>query len=100
MEFTKDYLDKHEARKNKILASHVADNADQAWHTRRLFGLGGSDMGIVLGVNHYQTLDAVWRVKTGREQTSQGNQKTHWGHVLEDIVAREFSAVTGMKVSK
>lgn len=57
-------------------------------------------MGIVLGVNHYQTLDALWRVKTGREQPSEGNQKTHWGHVLEDVVAREFSAVTGMKVSK
>lgn len=52
MEFTEEYLKKHEARKNKILASHVADNADQAWHTRRRFGLGGSDMGIVLGVNH------------------------------------------------
>lgn len=100
MEFTKDYLDKHEARKNKILASHVADNADQAWHTRRLFGLGGSDMGIVLGVNHYQTLDALWRVKTGREQPSEGNQKTYWGHVLEDVVAREFAVATGMKVQK
>ena len=100
MIFTEEYRKKQEARKNSILASHVGDNEDQAWHTRRLLGLGGSDMGIVLGVNHYQTIDELWRVKTGREQPSEGNQKTHWGHVLEDVVAREFSAVTGMKVSK
>lgn len=100
MQFTEEYRKKHEARKNKILTSHLGNTEDQAWHTRRRFGLGGSDMGIVLGVNHYQTLDALWRIKTGREQPSEGNQKTHWGHVLEDVVAREFSAVTGMKVSK
>lgn len=100
MKFTDDYRKKHEARKLQIAASHSGDSADEAWHTRRLFGLGGSEMGIILGVNHYQTIDELWRLKTGRAQKSEGNQKTHWGHVLEDVVAKEFANATCFKVQK
>ena len=95
-----DYRQRHYDRCLDIANDHFDDNEEEAWHTRRLTGLGGSDIGTVLGLNPYQTIDELWRIKTTRASGFEGNAATHWGHILEDVVAQEFAAVTGRKVMR
>jgi putative phage-type endonuclease len=95
-----DYRQRHYDRCLKIANDHLNDNEEETWHTRRLTGLGGSDIGTVLGLNPYQTIDELWRIKTSRASGFEGNAATHWGHILEDVVAQEFAAVTGRKVMR
>jgi len=68
----------------------------------RLSGLGGSDAGAVLGVNPYRTPFDVWLEKTGRSVPENIDDKpaVHFGNVLEDVVADEFSRRTGLKVRR
>lgn len=89
---------KHQQWCDAIIQAHQHDSDEEAWHTRRSLGLGGSELGTVLGLNQYQTALELWRVKTGRAEKFQGNRFTHFGHVLEDVVAQEFSNLTGMTV--
>lgn len=101
MKFTDDYLKKHLARKNMILASHKGESEVDAWHTRRLCGLGGSDIGAVMGINKYLSPVELWEIKTMQAtKEKEENKYTHWGHILEETVAQEFARVTGMRVNK
>lgn len=96
--FPQEYRIKHQQRCDAIDKAHTADDAEEAWHTRRSHGLGGSELGAVLGLSSYQTPAAVWRLKTGRAEKFKGNSYTYLGHMLEDVVAKEFSKVTQMPV--
>lgn len=96
--FPKEYRLKHKQRCDAITKAHTSDSADEAWHTRRSTGLGGSELGAVLGLSTYQTPASVWRLKTGRAEKFKGNSYTYLGHLLEPNVAQEFSRVTGMPV--
>lgn len=61
-----NYIEKHRARKASILAAHSADTDAEAWHTRRLLGIGGSEVAAVLNLDalgHKTPLD-IWRKKT------------------------------------
>ena len=57
---------------------------------RRHF-LGGSDAGVILGCNPYQSPYELWRVKVGIDQPFEGNTATAWGHYFEDLVAQVAS---------
>ena len=39
----------------------------EAWLQERKYGLGASDAGAVLGVNHWKTNYQLWEEKTGRK---------------------------------
>ncbi|MGL4999096.1 MAG: lambda-exonuclease family protein [Cetobacterium sp.] len=60
------------------------------WLETRKLGLGGSDIGSLLGVNKYKTSVDIWVDKV-EGSSFQGNRFTYWGHRLEKIVAEEFS---------
>lgn len=70
------------------------------FHADRLTGLGGSDLGAVLGLNPYRTPYQVWMEKTGRAEPFEGNLQTRFGTFAEQFVADEYSAITGNRVQK
>lgn len=70
------------------------------FHTLRRTGLGGSDIGAVLGLSPYRTPYQVWMEKTGRAEPFEGNLQMRFGTHAEDFVAREYSAQTGRSVQR
>ncbi|MCI1985293.1 MAG: YqaJ viral recombinase family protein [Lactobacillus sp.] len=69
------------------------------WLKFRRKGIGGSDVAAILGLSPWNSPYSVWATKTGRIPiTDQGNEFTHWGTIMEPILAHEFQAVTGKRV--
>lgn len=71
------------------------------WLKERQCGIGGSDVGAILGVNKYKTAFEVYLEKTepiigGREQS----ESAYFGDIFEDVVAKEFEKRTGKKVRR
>ena len=66
------------------------DNEDD-WHKLREKRIGGSDIGAILGVNPYKSIIDVYIDKT-EGSTFKGNEATHWGHMLEGTVIKEFAS--------
>ena len=85
----------------QVLAKTLEVPRDE-WLELRRRGIGGSDAAAILGLNPWKTPMDVWLEKTGEftEDESQDNEKMYWGNVLEDVVAREFMARTGLKVRR
>lgn len=69
------------------------------WLMERTKGIGGSDSGIVLGLNKYKTPFELWLEKTGRVTPEEiDSEAIYWGNQMEDVVAHEFMKRTGKKV--
>ena len=71
-----------------------------AWLQERSKGIGGSDVATVLGLNPYKTPLSLWEEKTGKTKSSPAGEAAYWGTTLEDVVAKEFSKRTGMKIQR
>lgn len=69
------------------------------WQYRRQESLGGSDIGTLMGLNKYTTPHQLWLEKTGRVAPWGGNAATHWGQILEPVIANEYEQVSGMKLT-
>lgn len=76
------------------------NNAD--WLMIRKQGIGGSDVGSIMGVNHYRSPFEVWAEKTGHIETVDISENIPIiiGNELEETVARLFEKETGLKVRK
>lgn len=61
----------------------------EKWQELRGIGVGGSDIGAILGVNKYKSPIDVYVDKTEGNK-SIGNRFTHFGHKLEKVVFEEF----------
>jgi len=83
-----------------LVAFNTLDMPHAAWLELRHLGVGGSDMGSILGVNKYASAFDVWLNKTYRDKPIEVNQAMNWGNVLEDPVALEFARVSGKKVAR
>jgi putative phage-type endonuclease len=72
------------------------------WHKRRQRGIGGSDVGAILGVNRWKGAFQIYLEKTQEitEEHTEPNEAAYWGRNLEEKVAREFSKRTGKKVRR
>lgn len=71
------------------------------WLQERQKGIGGSDVGAILGFNKYKTAFEVYLEKTEpilevREQS----ESAYWGDQFEEVVAKEFEKRTGKKVRR
>ena len=68
----------------------------------RKVGIGGSDAGAILGVNPYRTAIDVYLEKRGEiaPPDLSDNQAVHFGNVLEDVVAEEYTRRKGYKVRR
>lgn len=70
---------------------------------RRMAGIGGSDIAAILGLSPYKTGLQLWMEKTGRDTSEPDGaalERMHWGVVLEDVVARHYSEVRGVKIQR
>lgn len=84
-----------------ILTVKDAEDHDK-WLFTRNAGIGGSDAGIIMGLNPRKSLYTLWLEKTGAKEPDDlsNNEKVYWGTQLEDLVAKEFALRTGYKVRK
>lgn len=69
----------------------------QDWLALRQSGIGGSDIAAIIGVSPYATAYDIYQSKT-QPVNEDTNEFAYWGTVLEDIVAREFSKRSGLKI--
>jgi putative phage-type endonuclease len=97
-------LDRHDAYVRFLIEDTDYENQsdDIQWHIRRRFGIGGSDVGAILGVNPYKTPYDVWLEKTGREMPVDlsDNDAVMAGNLFEDAVAKFYEIREGKKVRR
>ncbi|CAI3630251.1 YqaJ viral recombinase family nuclease [Clostridium neonatale] len=71
------------------------------WLKERQCGIGGSDVGAVLGVNKYKTPFEVYLEKTEPiTEIKEQSESAYFGDIFEDIVAKEFEKRIGFKVRR
>ena len=72
----------------------------EQWLLERRAGLGGSDIGAILGLSPYRTPVDVWLEKTGRAPANEETLQMRFGTYAEEFVAQEYSAKTGFDVQR
>ena len=72
----------------------------EEWLELRKTGLGGSDIGTILGINPWRSPVEAYLDKIGEIAPQEENESMYWGNRLEDIVAEEFSERTEMMIYK
>ena len=71
------------------------------WLKERQAGIGGSDVGAILGVNKYKTPFEVYLDKTEPiTEIKEQSESAYWGDQFEEVVAKEFEKRTGKKVRR
>lgn len=83
-----------------IIRISTAGMSREDWLAERRHSLGGSDMGAVLGLNHYASPYTVWMDKTGRLPEREDNEAMRTGRDLEPYVASRFEEASGLKVRR
>lgn len=71
------------------------------WLKERQCGIGGSDVGAILGINKYKTPFEVYIEKTEPiTEVKEQSESAYFGDIFEDVVAKEFEKRTGKKVRR
>lgn len=70
------------------------------WLEARMYGIGSSEAGTLMGVNHFDTPYRLWRRKMGLDGPSLPNDAMEMGHHLEPSVASLFAARTGASIRR
>ena len=65
--------------------------------TRRT-GIGGSDIGAILGVSPFKTSMDVYQAKVNPSPEEDETELTYWGHALEPVIIDRFSRDHGIAV--
>ena len=68
------------------------------WLNARRKGIGGSDVGAILGLSPFKSPVDVWLNKTGRSSPQVDNDAMWWGRILEDPIAKRYEYETGEQV--
>jgi len=86
----------------KLLMTVEQMQDKEAWLKARNSGIGGSDAGIIVGLNKWKSPFQLWLEKTGQVEAEDisDNEFVYWGNVLEQVVADEFTVRTGKKVMR
>lgn len=71
---------------------------DMSWHSARRLGIGGSDVGPILGLSSWATPLDIYRQKIGEVEPEPDNATTKWGRMLEPVVRQEYADRTGHSV--
>lgn len=67
------------------------------WLAARREGLGGSEVGALIGVNEHETAMSLWQKKNRTEPDVElTGAPIEWGHRLEDVVAQKTAEEIGM----
>ena len=78
----------------------TVDMSRQEWLKQRQSGIGGSDASAILGFNPWKSPFELYIDKTSDTVQEIDNEAIHWGNVLEDVVAEEFTRRTGKRVRR
>lgn len=88
----------------EVLVDHIAELSKEEWVSQRKIGFGGSDAGVIMGVNKFTSLNALISRKLGvlKEEPADASKQFvfDFGHVMEDALIKYFAAVTGFRVYK
>ena len=85
-------IKKLQEKHRDYLISKGLDNPELlTWHGKRRAGLGGSDIGAILGVNPYKSAYDLFIDKTNPVSDNNGNLRTQFGHDFEHVIAEKFS---------
>ncbi|WP_124058431.1 YqaJ viral recombinase family protein [Vaginisenegalia massiliensis] len=84
------------------MPSYKIAKDDFEWHALRKQGLGGSDIGAVMGVSPFKSPYHVWVEKRGMIEPEDISDRLQIqiGNELEDLVARIFTQETGLQVQR
>jgi len=66
-------------------------NTRNAFLAARQTGIGGSDIGAILGVSPFKTAVDVYLAKTQPNPSDEHSELTYWGHAVEPIIIKRFS---------
>lgn len=69
----------------------------EKWMQLRTTGIGGSDVGAIMGLNKYASPLTVYLSKKDIEGFK-GNAATEWGHILEDPIRKKASEELGISI--
>ena len=70
------------------------------WLALRKRGIGGSEVAAILGLSPWKSPLDVYIEKTSNEIEDIDTPAMYWGRALEDLVAKEFQAKSGMKIQR
>ena len=70
------------------------------WLRERKNYIGGSDIGCILGLSKYKSSLDIYIDKTTDTIDESTSEAAHWGNMLENVVAEEYSTRIGLKLEK
>lgn len=85
---------------NALKLVSTTDLTRDAWLDWRRKGIGGSEAAAVAGLSRFNTPMQVYLDKLGMAPEVEENEAMYWGTQHEDMIAKEFSKRTGLKVRK
>ncbi len=83
-----------------IILTRTDGMSREDWLKWRNQGIGGSDAAAVCGVSKWRGPLTVYMEKKGLMERSEPGEAAYWGTTLEDIVAKEFTKRTGLRVKR
>lgn len=87
--------------KTMHILTSIKDMDRTQWLLTRRQGIGGSDAGIIMGLNKYKTAFELWLDKTDQVLPDESaGEAAYWGNQMEEVVAKEFEKRTGKKVRR
>lgn len=67
------------------------ENQSPEWHELRSKGIGGSQVGTILGLNPWESAYTLWAKLSGKiPESFEQNEKMFWGTVLEPVIRDEW----------
>lgn len=72
----------------------------EEWIEARRMGIGGSDVGAIMGVNPWKSAYAVYLDKIGESIEAEPSYRMELGTRIEDFIAKEFELQTGKSVRR
>lgn len=71
----------------------IAESGSTEWLELRSQGIGGSEVGIITGVNRWESPFTLWCKKTGRIQVEPlTSEAVEWGNRLEPVILDKFTS--------
>lgn len=77
----------------EIVFNGTVDAVNKQWHEQRDKGVGGSDVGVIMGVNRWKSIEQLWNEKTGRSKPEDISHKpcVILGNALEPALRTEYA---------
>jgi len=67
------------------------ENQSPEWHELRAGGIGGSQVGTILGLNPWESAYTLWAKLSNKiDDSFQQNEKMRWGTLVEPVIFKEW----------